>query len=151
MPVSVDRRDVLLYLNSYRILRTLPPDAHDAAIRGMQQSGTYKFSPFLSWAGTGPISARPMLDPGRYGNKPVSGTELTADEEAAVQLVWKLVGEKGKSVHIVDVGKESALRRFIQEHLHHLRRFPVLVRPDGRRLEGIEEFTPEKLENFLSD
>lgn len=147
----VDQKDVLMFVNSLRIVRTLPLDAQDEAIRSLRDGGHYPF-----WAGTFGYaghggSGSTVFDSGRFGGKPVIEKELSPEEEEAIRLVLRLVREKGKTLHLVDVGKESALRRAFEEHLHHLRRFPVLVRPDGRRLEGIKEFTPENLEKFLAD
>ena len=142
-----------MFINSLRIVRTLPLDAQDQALGSLRQGGKYSlfWGGTFGYAGHGGASASALWDSGRYGGKPVIEHELTPDEEEAIRLVLRLVQEKGKTLHIVDVGKESSFRRVIEEHLHHLRRFPVLVRPDGRRLEGVEEFTPEKLEKFLAD
>lgn len=150
--LRVDRKDVLMFVNSLRIVRTLPPDAQDEALRALRDGGHYPFwAGTFGYAGHGGASGSTLWDSGRYGGKPIVENELTPDEEEAIRLVLRLVQERSKTLHIVDVGKETAFRRFIEEHRHHLRRFPVLVRPDGRRLEGIEEFTSEKLEAFLSD
>ncbi len=54
------------------------------------------------------------------------------------------------TLHLVDVGKESGPRKYIEEHLHHQRGFPVLLRSDGQRLEGLAELTPDKVASFLS-
>jgi len=150
MSARLDRRDVLLFVDSEKVIRTLPPDAQDPTIRALRENGSYTFWG-AGYAGHGAISGGTLFDAGRFGNKPVKSRELTDAENDAIHLVWRVLHEKGRTLHIVDVGKESALRRVIQEHLHHLRTFPVLVRPDGRRLEGLEEFTLENLEKFLSD
>lgn len=151
MSDQLDHRDVLLYVNSERIVRALPPDTQDAVISSLRGKGQYTFTAIYGWAGHGAISGSTLFDSGRFGGKPIRAHALSEEENAAIQLVLRMIEEKRKTLHIVDVGKESPLRRVIQEHLHHLRRFPVLVRPDGRRLEGIEEFTPENLKKFLSD
>jgi hypothetical protein len=149
-PISLERRDVLLYVNSERVVRTLPPDARDAAIAGLRDHGEYTFPLLGTWSGHAGASST-TYDGGRFGNLPVVSLELPEWEQEALQAVWKLVRQQGRRLHVVDVGKESSLRRLITEHLHHLHDFPVLVRPDGRRLEGIKEFTPENLVRFLED
>jgi len=146
-----DDRDVLMYVRSETVIRRiLPPDAQDEGIRAFHEHGfiTYYAQP---WGGHGGLFGPTVFDSGRFGNKPVLAKGLSDEEEDAVRLVWKVAHEKGKTIHIVDVGKKSALRRLIEEHLHHLRRFPVLVRPDGRRLEDVQNFSEESLERFLSD
>ena len=151
MSAQVAARDVLLYVDSHSIVRVLPPDAQDECVRGLQAQGFYTFArgPFLT--GTGGFSGSTVFDAHRFGSKPVRGTELSPDEQKVVQDVWKQAHAQGRNLHIVDVGKESELHRYIQEHRRHLRRFPVLVRPDGRRLEGVEAFTPENLAHFFTD
>ena len=151
MPAEVAARDVLLYVDSHSIVGVLPPDAQGEAVRGLQTQGFYTFAPGSFSSRAGGFSGGTGFDAPRFGNEAVRGTELSEDEEKVVQDVWKQAHAQGRHLHIVDIGKESELHRFIEEHRHHLRRFPVLVRPDGRRLEGMEEFTPEKLAHFFSD
>lgn len=135
---------MLLYANSDRVLRTLPPDAHGAAIEELREDGSYPSWPTLPQAGHEGFLGSTVFDCGRFGGTPVRGGELTDDQKGSVELVRKLAREKGKTRHAVDVGQETAFRRFIQEPLHQLGRFPVLVRPDGRRLEGIRG-SPRKI------
>jgi hypothetical protein len=150
MTSQVDPGDVLLYVKSEDHIRcVLPPDAHDEAIAASRASGYYTFWPG-GWAGHATGSSQ-ALYMGSLGNKPVLDKELPEDEVEAIRRVGAAIAAKSKRLHIVDVGTESSLRRYIEEHLHHLKRFPVLVRPDGRRLEGCDEFTDEKLESFLTD
>jgi hypothetical protein len=146
---ELDPRDVLMYVKSEDVIRkVLPPDAHDEAIRGFRAQAFYCVPPVAANYG-GHIG--PAHDVGYFGNKPVIDKEIPEAEEEAVQRAMKAVYDQGKKLYIVDVGKESALRRVIEEHLHSLRDFPVLVRPDGRRLEGVRNFSPENLGRFLSD
>ena len=151
MSGQVAARDVLLYVDSHSIVRVLPPDAQDECVRGLQAHGFYTFSPGPFGVSVGGFSGSTVFDSSRFGNKPVRGSELSPDEQKVVQDVWKQAHAQGRHLHIVDVGKESDLHRYIQEYRHHLRRFPVLVRPDGRRLEGVEAFTPENLAHFFTD
>jgi hypothetical protein len=151
MTASVDSRDVLLYVRSDDVIRrVLPRDAQDEGIRAFHEHG-YATVYAQPWGGHSGFYGPTAFDSGRFGGKPVVDKELSEAEVDAVRLVQKVANEKGRTLHIVDVGKESAPRRFIEEHLHHLRHFPVLLRPDGRRLEDIQDFTQENLEKFLSD
>jgi hypothetical protein len=149
---DVDRRDVIMYVNSLKLLHVLPPDARDDAISSMSEHGHYTFTAPGGWAGThGGYIGSTLFDTGRYGGKPITGEELTEEEKDAIGRVLRLVHEHGRKLHLVDIGKETSFHRYIEVHLHHLRDFPVLVRPDGRRLEGITQFTKDKLAAFLND
>jgi hypothetical protein len=150
MPNRLDPRDVLVYVRSEDVIqRVTPPDAQNEVVSALKGQGFYTFGP-TGWAGPVAISDT-AFNAGNFANKPITSRELPEDEEEAVRLVLKIALAKGKNVHLVDVGKESALRRLIEERLHHLRHYPVLVRPDGRRLEGLQNVTPGQLEAFLSD
>ncbi|MFZ1023558.1 MAG: hypothetical protein WAN87_05435 [Thermoplasmata archaeon] len=142
--------DVLIYVKSEDMIRwVLPPDAQDEGLRGFRDSGYYTCP--VAGGKWGAHSAGLDHNAGYFGNRPVRDKELPEEEAAAIDRAWVALRAKGKTIHIVDVGKESALRRVIEEHRHHLRSFPALVRPDGRRLEGTPNFTKENLDKFLSD
>lgn len=150
MPDSAERPEIILYLNSERVVRILPADARDAALGALHDRGENTFPLVGGWMGHAGASST-AFDSGNYARRPVISTELSEDEQEALRLVQKLVSEQHRQLHVVDLGQKSALHRLISEHLHHIRRFPALVRSDGRRLEGIEAFTPETLASFLSD
>jgi hypothetical protein len=150
MSSEVRPADVIMYVNSHQVVGTMPPDARDAVIDGLQQHGYYTF--FASGVvGHGGAAGSTVYSGGHFENRPIEGSSLSEDDEKAIDLVWKLVRQHEKTVHIVDVGRETGFHRYIEEHRHHLKQFPVLVRPDGRRLEGIGQFTDENLEVFLRD
>jgi len=146
---ALDHRDVLMYVKSEDIIRrVLPPDAHDEALRDFHSQAFLAIPPPAALRG-GHIG--PGWEAGHFGNKPVRDKEIPELEADAIHRAVMAVHHRGKTLYIVDVGKESALRRVIAEHLHHLHSFPVLVRPDGRRLEGADSFSDENLQRFLSD
>ena len=145
---ALGARDVLMYVKSENVIRmVLPPDAQDEALRRLRANGYDTY-----FAGSSVYGARGGFGSGSgyFGNKAIRAKELPEPEEDAIRRVWATVRAKGLTLHLVDVGVESALRRVIEEHLHHLRNFPVLVRPDGRRLEGAQSFSEENLAEFLS-
>ena len=142
--------DVLMYINSLKIVRVLPPDSRDAAIGALQDHGAYTFVP-QGWSGHGGFLGDTPFNAGHYGGRPIETEELTEDEETAIRLVLTLAHDHGRSVHIVDIGRETSFHRYIEEHRHHLKQFPVLLRPDGRRLDGIEQFSRDRLGKFFSD
>lgn len=150
MAQGIDRRDLILYIRSEDVLRwVLPPDAQQPVIRAVREAGFGTF-----WANTysGPAGARGTnLSSDYYGNEPVRDKSFPPDEAEAIRRVGQMVLDQGRTIHVVDVGRESPLRRLLAERLHHIQHFPVLYRVDGRRLEGPTEFTPQNLEKFFSD
>jgi len=145
--------DVLMYVKSKKVVSLMTPaEAQNEVMGSMEEHGHYTWgSNFGSWGGHATGGGTSFFDGGRYGNRPVFDQELPEDEAEVVRLVCRKVRERGRTLHLVDVGKESALRRLIQEHLKHIRRFPVLMRPHGRRLEGPDECTEAGLDEFLTD
>jgi hypothetical protein len=146
----VHPQDVLLYIKSEDVIRlVLPPDAHDEALGALRTGGYYTFqgAPYSSQAG---VSAT-TFPASQYGNQAITEKTIPESEDDAIRRAGRAVLAHGRRMHVVDVGKESAPRRIISEHLHHLKKFPVLCRPDGRRLEGADEFTDENLEKILRD
>lgn len=146
----IDRRDLLLYIRSEDALRwVLPPDAQDPVLKAVREGGcgTFAAGTYTGHAG----ASETTFASGRYGGKPIHGKMIPQEEEEAIRRVGSMVLEQRRTIHVVDVGRETALRRLIAEHLHHIQRFPVLCRSDGRRLEGPQEFTPENLEKIFSD
>ena len=147
---TIDRRDVLMYIKSADVIqRVMPQEAHHEVMRAITERGYATLSPTTIYGGS--RLAGYAYDAGNFGGKPVRAKEIPEAEEEAICRAWDAVREKGKTLHVVDVGRESGPRRLIEEHLHHLRDFPVLVRPDGRRLEGSRNFNATNLEKFLSD
>lgn len=153
MPAKVAREDVLMFIKSIRVIDCVtPPDARDAAISGLESKGHYTFFTGIGgYSAHSGFSGSTMFASGHFENKPIFDTALPEDEIAATRAVFQAAHAKGRTVHVIDVGRESAVREFISEHLHHLKSFPVLMRPDGRRLEGCASCTPENLEKFLAD
>jgi DNA-binding Lrp family transcriptional regulator len=70
---------------------------------------------------------------------------LSDDQARCATLVEDLAGKRGYKVNVVDVGKAGRIERLVTEHLRGVQKFPVVVDPSGRRLEGVEEITEEKL------
>ena len=122
----VDRRDVLMFVRSEDIIRrVLPPDAHDEALRAFHSQAFFCVPLRPHYAGaTSDRAGRPVIS----GTSPCGIRKSPEVEEDAIQLAVRAVHGQGRNLYIVDVGKESALRRVISEHLNHLHRFPVLVR-----------------------
>jgi hypothetical protein len=145
---SAPRWDLLLYVKSVRVIHdVLPAESRDAVYREVSSAGWAEIPPPMGGGFAAPISS----SGGRLGREPEIETEIPEDEEAAIRVVWEVAHAKGRRLHLVDVGKESALRRVLEERVRHLREFPVLVRRDHARLEGPGAFTKQNLERFLSE
>ena len=151
MDASIGREDVVLFVNSERIVKVLPPDFRDRVTEGMHERGYYTFPGAVgNPAMHGGFIGDTVFNAGNFGGKPIISHELTEEEQETVRTVLRMVHAKGMTLHLVDVGKESHFRRIFAEHLHHLREFPVLIRHDGRRLDGFAAFTPEGITKLLS-
>lgn len=142
-----------MFIKSMRVISLVTPsDAQNEVMGAMEANGHYTWaSNFGGYGGHATGGGTAFFDGGRFGDRPVYDKELPEDETEAIRLVFRKVREKGKTLHLVDVGKESPLRRMIEERWKHLKHFPVLVRPDGRRLEGPKECTEARLDEFLKD
>jgi hypothetical protein len=136
--------DLLLYVKSVEhIVKVMGPADRDQVFQILNTTGFFP----------GHASGIPYgrMDAGNFDGKAIKEREMPEDEAEAVHKIWSLALSRGRRLHIVDVAKDSVLRRVIEEHLHHLKDFPVLLRKDGQRLEGISAFTSENLDKFLAD
>ncbi|HEV2317981.1 MAG TPA: Lrp/AsnC ligand binding domain-containing protein [Thermoplasmata archaeon] len=70
---------------------------------------------------------------------------LSDDQARAVALVEELAGARGYAIDVKDIAKAGRLERIVTEHLRNVTTFPVLIAPDGRRLEGSTNFTEERI------
>jgi glutaredoxin len=105
------------------------------------------------------ISGGPGLRPGGFRAVPPGAMQtveevpkyeliLPEDQKDSVETVRRLADRNGFDVHIIDVTKESILRREIQKGIEGIRIFPTLVTDSGIRIEGTA--TKERLESLLT-
>ena len=92
-------------------------------------------------------AARNPPPPGVTGQEP---WHFPPEMVKHVNLVLEVAQREGRTVTIVDVNRAG-------EHLDLVHRLvgpnnvvPILVRPDGARLEGTENFVPDVLRQFMS-
>lgn len=141
-------------------VRSLPlPDAR--VVSGPAPAGFVVGNPAIGAGGPGGMGARrtdvpdpnPRLMTDETGTAPElrDNREMPDDELECIRRVRAAADRHNCHVHVVDVGKESIIHEKIDETVHHLKKFPALLRPDGRRLEGTDQFTEEKLDQFLSN
>jgi len=81
---------------------------------------------------------------------PPGADELPRQQAFCVRLVLDIARRVGCPVHVVDVSRPSALHEVLETPPGETEGFPVLVRPDGARLSGEEEFTPGRVRQFLA-
>ncbi len=150
MSETVDPRDLILYVRSVEVVHTVLARGGAGRMEGtLQGSGYYSFfvSPSYGHLASGTVT-RGMPD---YA-VPLDEEKSLPDAEAeAVRVAWRWARKHGRNLHVVDVGRETSFHRYLTVHVHHLRAFPVLCRTDGRRLEGLPEFTEENLTRLLTD
>ncbi len=84
---------------------------------------------------------------GAIGDKPIYF--LSDDQARCVALVEDLAARRGYTVNVTDIEKVGRLERMVAERLRGVQTFPVLIAPSGRRLEGVEAFTDERLAEIM--
>jgi len=70
---------------------------------------------------------------------------LSDDQARCQALVEEAAAQRGYRLKVIDVEKVGRIERLIAEHLRGVQKFPVLISPLGRRLEGVDSFTDEAL------
>jgi DNA-binding Lrp family transcriptional regulator len=88
-------------------------------------------------------AASPTGEGGAVSDTPVYF--LSDDQSRAAALVEELGVRRGYAVKIVDISKAGRLERLVTEHLRGVQNFPVLISPNGHRLEGCAQFTEEAI------
>jgi DNA-binding Lrp family transcriptional regulator len=99
-------------------------------------------SPDAVMAGGG-LQSTQRSQPGEPVGEPVFF--LSDDQSRCVAMVEEIAAKRGYHVRVVDIEKVGRLERIITEHLRGVQKFPVLISPLGRRLEGVEQCTEEEL------
>lgn len=74
---------------------------------------------------------------------------LSREGTVCVNLVIDVARREGRRVTLVNVNEPGADEPLVRRWVDPEDILPVLIRPDGGRLNGIEEFTPENLRRFL--
>ena len=128
-----ESRELVLYVQSKRAVTTFyrPPSAGTRTPVG--QSGT--------GAAPGPSEeAQSVGEPVFF---------LSDDQSRCMALTEEIATKRGYHVRVVDIEKVGRLERLITEHLRGVQKFPVLISPLGRRLEGVEPFNEEELAGIM--
>jgi DNA-binding Lrp family transcriptional regulator len=98
-------------------------------------------SPEASMAG--PVPAALQTGGTAMAENPVF---FLSDDQARCQaLVEEVAAQRGYHIRVVDIERAGRIERLVAEHLRGVQKFPVLISPLGRRLEGVEAFTEDEL------
>ena len=124
-----ESRELLLYVQSKKAVTTFYRAPPAPSLRGVTTPGTE----------VAPASA----EEGSQLGEPVYF--LSDDQSRCVAQVEEMAARRGYHVRVVDVEKVGRLERLIAEHLRGVQKFPVLIAPSGRRIEGVEQFTIQEL------
>jgi len=74
---------------------------------------------------------------------------LPPEQVDCINLVLQLARREGRDVTIVDVDRAEGRQDLIDRWVGADDSLPILVRPDGARLKGIEQFVPRKVRQFI--
>ncbi|HZY70183.1 MAG TPA: Lrp/AsnC ligand binding domain-containing protein [Thermoplasmata archaeon] len=83
---------------------------------------------------------------------PGSGEEVyfLSDEQArCVAVTEEVAASRQYKVKVVDVAKAGLVERIVTERLRGVQKFPVLIAPDGKRLEGPQAFNVDDLAELM--
>jgi hypothetical protein len=74
---------------------------------------------------------------------------LPAQQIMATNLVFEVAGSLGQTVRLIDVNQPGRDQDLVTRWVGDGGVVPLLVRTDGRRLQGLEEFLPKKVRRFI--
>ena len=88
---------------------------------------------------------------GTAPGRPPSEWRLSPDSMMAIELVEAAARAAGLAVTVIDVNRPETAVDLVERWTGPGTVFPALVRADGARLEGIGEFVPRRLRQFLAE
>jgi len=74
---------------------------------------------------------------------------LPPDQVQCVDMVLRIARRERRTVTVVDVNRAGAQQDLVHRWVGPNDVLPLLARMDGSRLEGIEEFVPQKVRKFI--
>ena len=72
------------------------------------------------------------------------------EQRTCIRLVDELAESLGRTVMVIDVNWPEFHTDLVERWVGPNTLLPLLVAPDGRRLEGLESFVPSIVRRFLS-
>jgi hypothetical protein len=128
------------------------PDTRIDAKRDLQLSYSQRVSGMFvptSWfTGTRTKFAAPQ-DPEDH-QELVYPWHLPREEILCVNLVLEVAEREGRNVTVVDVNRAAEHQDLVDRWVRVSDVLPLLVRPDGARLEGSENFVPRTIRHFMN-
>jgi len=123
-------------------------DPHELVLYVQSKKAVTTFyRPPSSTGGSVPSSPGRAPDEESVGDTPVFF--LSDDQARCVALVEETASHRGYRVRVVDVEKVGRLERLVAERLRGVQNFPVLISSKGPRLEGVAQFTDERLAELM--
>jgi len=123
-----DPRELVLYVQSKKAVTTF-------------------YRPPTPTSGAVPAPTSRPSDEVSVGDSPVFF--LSDDQARCVALVEETASHRGYHIRVVDVEKVGRLERLVAERLRGVQNFPVLISSKGPRLEGVDQFTDERLAELM--
>jgi hypothetical protein len=74
---------------------------------------------------------------------------LPPDQMTSLNLVLDVAGRRGHEVTVVDANRPGNQHALVDQYVRPNDVFPLLIRWDGARLDGTENFTPARVRRFL--
>jgi hypothetical protein len=98
-----------------------------------------------------PNSSTRSTDPAASssGGKGKQDWHIPRAQNQCAQLAVDMARERGLRVMVVDVNHAGSLAELVTHWVSADDLLPLLVRPDGSRLQGEEEFVPRRIRAFL--
>ncbi|HYA57242.1 MAG TPA: hypothetical protein VEH57_02090 [Thermoplasmata archaeon] len=94
--------------------------------------------------------AKRLLRAARNGDSTEPPTwHIPRPQNQAAALVLDVAEENGREVTIVDVNRPEGQQSLVDRWVGPDDLLPLLVRTDGARLQGIEEFVPKRVREFV--
>ena len=75
---------------------------------------------------------------------------IPPDQMTALNLVLQIAQERRQAVLVVDANRPEDQQGLVDQYVGENDVLPLLIRGDGARLDGGENFTPSKLRAFLA-
>jgi hypothetical protein len=130
-------------------------------VAGLPDSGEDPFrdvrSPFLGmFVGSGRwLGQRRPAAVGTSEGSPTLSTgaprmRLPADQVQCVREAARIAEQAGRKLLVVDVNQAAGYQELVTRWVGPNDVFPFLVRPDGARLVGDEQFHPARLRSFMA-
>ena len=76
---------------------------------------------------------------------------LSREQNQCVELVLQVAQREGRTVQLVDVNLAGDDQSLVDRWVGPDDLLPILVRPDGDRLTGLEEFVPGRVRRFIRE